>query len=317
MNKPSKTPIEAAPGVRSRYDDFVALHINQTVYIHFTGSFLTWHRYFIHTFEQALRNECGYPGHLPYWNWGKSALDPANSPYMDGSRYSQGGNGVYAAHNCTPALISGLNCIPPAGGGGCVETGPYAGYAANLSSSAPTLRAEGVAAGTTWLGYQPRCIRRDISAWVTSRWSTDDNSVDLLANGTYQSGPGLAAGIAPFQDHLQGGTAEDFAAGYFGLHSAGHFAFGGDPGGDVFNSPNDPLFWLHHGQIDRTWWIWQNQDVVGRAFLVAGTRTLLDVPPSANTTIEDVLDMGFVGVENSAIKNHVSTVGGQYCYIYL
>lgn len=45
-----------------------------------TGNFLYWHRYFIHTFETALRDECGYDGYLPYWNWGKSALDLKNSP---------------------------------------------------------------------------------------------------------------------------------------------------------------------------------------------------------------------------------------------
>lgn len=33
---PSQTPHNLAPGVRSRYDDFVATHINQTVEIHYT-----------------------------------------------------------------------------------------------------------------------------------------------------------------------------------------------------------------------------------------------------------------------------------------
>jgi hypothetical protein len=35
---------------------------------------------------------------------------------------------------------------------------------------------------------------------------------------------------------------------------------GGDPGRDFFTSPGDPLFYLHHGMIDRTWWIWQSLD---------------------------------------------------------
>lgn len=33
---PSQTPNELAPGTRSRYDDFVATHINQTLIIHYT-----------------------------------------------------------------------------------------------------------------------------------------------------------------------------------------------------------------------------------------------------------------------------------------
>ena len=32
----------------------------------------------------------------------------------------------------------------------------------------------------------------------------------------------------------------------------------GDPGGDVYVSPGEPGFWLHHGQLDRHWWMWAN-----------------------------------------------------------
>ena len=73
MAAPSKIPPGEAPGAKSRYDDFVAMHINQTLSIHFTGYFFSWHRYFIWSFEKALQDECGYKGYLPYWNWGKSA----------------------------------------------------------------------------------------------------------------------------------------------------------------------------------------------------------------------------------------------------
>jgi tyrosinase len=37
------------------------------------------------------------------------------------------------------------------------------------------------------------------------------------------------------------------------MHAAGHFSIGGD-GGDVFSSPNDPAFFLHHAMVDRVWW---------------------------------------------------------------
>jgi tyrosinase len=39
MNKPSKADPSFAPGARSRYDDFVAVHINQTLSIHGTVSY--------------------------------------------------------------------------------------------------------------------------------------------------------------------------------------------------------------------------------------------------------------------------------------
>lgn len=35
------------------------------MYIHGNGLFLTWHRYFVWAYEQALRNECGYRGYQP------------------------------------------------------------------------------------------------------------------------------------------------------------------------------------------------------------------------------------------------------------
>src|SRR5689334_13157574 len=78
QSKPSKgnnglNTNQTTAGIKTRWDDFVAVHINQTFTIHGTASFLAWHRYFTWTFEQALRNECGYQGYQPYWNWGKYA----------------------------------------------------------------------------------------------------------------------------------------------------------------------------------------------------------------------------------------------------
>ena len=177
MSKPAISPAEAVPGARSRYDDFVAAHVNQTMTIHSTGNFLAWHRYFVHTWETALRDECGYSGYQPYWNWGKSALDPVNSPYMDGGPLSQGGNGVPAPHNCTRPIPDNDMCIPVGQGGGCVESGPYGKMIANISATGPTFSSskDPVVVGE-FFSYLPRCVRRDISPWVTSQWSTDNVS---------------------------------------------------------------------------------------------------------------------------------------------
>lgn len=41
-------------------------HINYTLHTHLSGLFLPWHRHFIHLWETALRDECGYKGFLPY-----------------------------------------------------------------------------------------------------------------------------------------------------------------------------------------------------------------------------------------------------------
>ncbi|KAH0144452.1 Di-copper centre-containing protein, partial [Aureobasidium melanogenum] len=73
QKKTANSPASWTPGAKTRYDDWVATHIDQTLQIHYTGTFLGWHRYFLWEYEQALRNECGYQGTQPYWNWGLSA----------------------------------------------------------------------------------------------------------------------------------------------------------------------------------------------------------------------------------------------------
>lgn len=52
QKKTNLTPLSLMPGARSRFDDFVGTHINQTGFIHFSGTFLGWHRLVI-----SLANE--------------------------------------------------------------------------------------------------------------------------------------------------------------------------------------------------------------------------------------------------------------------
>ncbi|KAK0206877.1 hypothetical protein DFS33DRAFT_626885 [Desarmillaria ectypa] len=70
LSLPAQTSI---PGVITRYDDLVGAHSMQadtgagTDLWHTTGQFLAAHRYYMHTHEILLREECGYTGALPYW----------------------------------------------------------------------------------------------------------------------------------------------------------------------------------------------------------------------------------------------------------
>ncbi|KAK4447279.1 putative tyrosinase [Podospora aff. communis PSN243] len=308
MTKPSRLDPAVYPGAKSRYDDFVAVHINQTFSIHATANFLSWHRLFTWHYEQALRNECGYHGSQPYWNWGRWALDPLNSPLFDGSDTSLSGNGVYAEHTCTNALPTNLNCIPPGAGGGCVDSGPFADMTVNLGPLAGTLTVPGIPLPQGFFGHNPRCLRRDISSWVSSNWTTEHETWDLIAN--------YGSTIETFQNRMQG----DFATGYFGVHSAGHYTLNGDPSGDFFVSPGDPAFWLHHGQIDRVWWIWQNLQPETRTKAIGGTITLFNDPPSREGRLDDLLDMGEVLGDSMVIEEAMSTLGmtgGPFCYVYV
>lgn len=81
------------------------------------------------------------------------------------------------------------------------------------------------------LGYNPRCLSRDISKQAASE-TTDDKVALLIKNST---------DIKGFQDLLQ-----NFQPGSTGVHSGGHYTIGGDAGSDLSNSPGDPAFFLHH-----------------------------------------------------------------------
>ncbi|TVY52368.1 Tyrosinase-like protein orsC [Lachnellula cervina] len=333
MSAPAKTNATQVPGAKTRYDDFLYQHINQTLTIHQTANFLSWHRWFVYTYEQALRNECGYTGYQPYCkliltpqsarglrqfflvyimpgNWGRWAADPINSPIFDGGDYSMSGNGVYEAHNCTEALPTDLNCIPAGQGGGCIYSGPFKKWVllpcfhstVHLGPVDATLAESGIV-DNNGTSYNPRCLKRDVSSWVSTRWSTEENSTTLITENS---------DIDSFQDTMQG----DFDAGEYGVHGGGHFTIGGDPGGDIYTSPGDPVFWLHHGQIDRTWWIWQNQDIANRQNAISGTITMFNSPASRNGTLDDVLYLG-VNADDIAIKDVMSTVAGPLCYIYM
>ncbi|KAI6887572.1 hypothetical protein KC318_g15276, partial [Hortaea werneckii] len=77
----------------------------------------------------------------------------------------------------------------------------------------------------------------------------------------------------------------------------------------------DPYFFLHHAQIDRTYWIWQNQQLRDRQYALAGTLTLNNAPPSRNGTLDDVLELG-VNAGAITIREAMSTLGEGFCYIY-
>jgi tyrosinase len=126
FDSPSQSDPKLVPGAKTRYDDFVAQHINQTLTIHGTGNFLSWHRYYVHGYEKALREECGYTGHQPYWNWFKHQDDLRNSPVFDGSDTSMGSDGSFVQHNGSTGG-AGAIFLPSGEGGGCIESGPFKG----------------------------------------------------------------------------------------------------------------------------------------------------------------------------------------------
>ncbi|EDU42342.1 conserved hypothetical protein [Pyrenophora tritici-repentis Pt-1C-BFP] len=269
------------------------------------GNFLSWHRYFMWAWEQTLRNECGYKGYLPYYNWALWADNPRASPLLDGSDTSISGDGEYVPgrnFSCVPNPGRCFVEVPPGQGGGCVASGPFKNWKMNIGPVTTLDTTVPPNPSPDGLGYNPRCIKRDISNRSSSE-TTDAKVADLITT---------SANISAFQNTLQNPSP-----GILRVHLGGHQTIGGDAGSDFYNSPSDPYFWNHHAQIDRVWWTWQNQDLEKRRYTIAGTLTFQNVPPTRNATLDDVMTFGdYLGFPNMTIREASSTVAGPFCYIY-
>ena len=91
------------------------------------------------------------------------------------------------------------------------------------------------------------------------------------------------SGRAPwFSSPAQTTSLEEFQGDYYVFsqfleeqpHNRGHGWVGGDMANPMI-SPNDPIFWLHHAQIDRIWSEWQTRNPGEKPFL-SGADAKLD-----------------------------------------
>lgn len=160
------------PGVKTRYDEYVATHINDTFNIHGTADFLAWHRNFIFRIESDLAETCGYTGTLPYWDWARDAENVQDSELFNGDAYSMGSNGEYIAGRKDTFLgLMGFT-FPPGTGGGCVTDGPFSnqtgGYETHLgpidSPYDNNVEKQG--------DYNPRCLVRDLNSWFSRQFNS-------------------------------------------------------------------------------------------------------------------------------------------------
>ncbi|KAF2853058.1 monooxygenase [Plenodomus tracheiphilus IPT5] len=282
----TKPAISAINGTINRFDDYMAVHNSQTPNIHWVGHFILWHRYFVATYEKALQDECGYTGGQPYWNWSLDATPqtPNSTLIFSTSIFATdlgfGGNGAFIAPT---AAQNPLN-ITGGTGGGCVQTGPFA-------------------PSTFMLNFPKRdCLKRDFIPWIVNTFADHALVAKVLAQPDYTSFARQIENIPTFEEP--------------NIHGSGHFGVGGVLGtiGDPANSPGDPLFYLHHGNLDRVFWEWQQMDRETRLNDVGGPVVPFDYG-GENVTLGFEVGMGRLAGKVT-LKNLLNTEDGTLCYTY-
>lgn len=254
---------------------------------------------------------------------------------MDGSPYSLGSDGAPLEQRPSTYLQRpppSLGRPPdegtvfPAGTGGkCVRSGPFSDITLNLG---PVFRPSAVNVADKFR-YSPHCLTRDFNPYIGEHYLRFNWTL-----WTVEESPDIVAFLSRLAGD-QGQGHANYTLNGFGGHGGGHNFIGGSYGdsertqqllvlqtanrcildSDFYSSPEEPLFFLHHGQIDRLWSIWQWQDIERRKDAAFGTLTLGNVPPSRQGTLDDIIDMGPLG-ESLPMRDVMSTIEGPYCYFY-
>ncbi|KAH8203528.1 hypothetical protein TruAng_002276 [Truncatella angustata] len=291
LEKPA-TEFPVIPAASNRYEDFVATHALDIWNAHFVGAFYPWHRWLLFHFEQALQI-CGFDGGQPYWDW---TLDTDsedaffNSPIFDTER-GFGGNGRYVPANLlTPAPSMFLvrpKLTTNRTGGGCLIDGPFAGLATQLGPR-DNIQRRG-----------KHCVTRDLG--YAYFWNTTD--VGVVRNAMEFPNFGL-----------YGNKTE------YSYHSGGHWAIGGEYAtmSDMWISPMDPIFFLHHSNLDRAWWSWQTRDLDARLKDISGPLFPQDYhnKEGGNYTIDSTIRVGIADPQEITIADIMHIQRGPLCYTY-
>lgn len=238
-----KAKYAAIEAVTTRMDDLVYTHFTLNTRIHFVANFLPWHRWFLQLHEDLLRTECGFTGTQPYWDWSidADAKDTANSPVFDPDT-GFGGNGQY-----TDSYEPGFQR--------CVVDGPFANTNLTLAMGWPNVNDP---------GNRLHCFTREFNN--ASGYDENGESIigDMQASAYNSNVMRTIYGMESFPDmavmleglpHAQGklnSSSLYFAANTPSLNMpAVHSIIFGDMG--PATSPNEPLFFLHHANVDRAW----------------------------------------------------------------
>ncbi|KEY71783.1 hypothetical protein S7711_06535 [Stachybotrys chartarum IBT 7711] len=276
-----KTKYAYIDAVTTRLDDLVYTHFSLNTEIHFVANFLPWHRWYVQLHEDLLRTECGFTGTQPYWDWSidADALDTVNSPLFDPVT-GFGGD----------AKLTGSD---EPGFQRCVVDGPFANTNLTLGMGWPNVNDE---------GDRLHCFTREFNGGL----GRDENGEMIL--GDMQA----SAYNSRTMNTIYGfDTFANMANMLEGLpHAQIHSILFGDMGPST--SPNEPLFFLHHANVDRAWAKWQGRNATRLADYTGFQDQASTIPAS----ITDTMPVLQLADTEPIVEDYMDIQAGPLCYTY-
>jgi tyrosinase len=107
-------------------------------------------------------------------------------------------------------------------------------------------------------------------------------------------GGSLLPNAAAVAAAMAAGNFNAFSAALEGIHNSGHVWVGGSMG-SIPTAPADPLFWMHHAEMDRIWAQWQAGNP-GQNPPLGGVAATMDPWSEAEVDTRDILALGFTYV---------------------
>jgi tyrosinase len=195
--------------------------------------FLPWHRFMLLLLELQFQRVLGDRDFgLPYWDWAADGdLPAAQQPTRP------------------PWTASGIG-----GSGAPITTGPFTG-------NTFWVRIESDAIGS--LRQTDRGLRRELASDITTLPTTAQVRT-ALNTGDYDRRP-WDRSTTGFRNRVEGWAPQPGPA----LHNRVHVWVGGDM--SPATSPNDPVFYLNHCNVDRIWESWLATR--GRTYIPAGSES--------------------------------------------
>ena len=133
-----------------------------------------------------------------------------------------------------------------------------------------------------------------IPAWLAGYTPTVPTPTGSI---TVTRAPGSSGWLATIASNVPATMAvtdyTGFATQLEDIHDMVHVWVGGTMGG-IATAPADPMFWMHHANIDRLWWMWQQSPAgSGKNPSLSGADAVLDPWSYTEPTTRDIIGLGY------------------------